>query len=353
MNALRSMLILAPMLLGCTTTAQVAHWQPSELAVDSVGKVAVLAVAGPRDYASTATQRLVEQLNERSTGHIIGPGALQEVSDKPLFFGNGRPNVAAALDAARAAGADSLLVPELHFREPDGRAYGTRRVYFGDPHVFAVLSFRMIDVATQTLVEQDEVRSAEYAGEISRLPGSENAEVDILTGLAEEASSQLAAKLVPHQSVEDVTLAGGWSWTLQRGNWYAQRGQWDRARSVWERCVDQGRARDAALYNLGLACETAGDLAQAREYYERALASNDRPMYRDRLARWDELAQNHQLALAQRHAPPPPFRSSGPVATVASSTSVTSWPSTMERAADRDSQPLRKLPPVPVGHWPE
>ena len=69
--------------------------------------------------------------------------------------------------------------------------------------------------------------------------------------------------------------SGAGSEHIQRGNGLARRGDWRAAQSAWQAALAANPNDDAALYNLGLACEAQRDYRKAAGHYYSAQRRND------------------------------------------------------------------------------
>ncbi|MDY6851549.1 MAG: tetratricopeptide repeat protein [Thermodesulfobacteriota bacterium] len=75
---------------------------------------------------------------------------------------------------------------------------------------------------------------------------------------------------------------------LRQGIKLAQAGQWDRAVKVWNQALKEDPGHPAPYYNLGVAYERLGGLAnleKARDMYAKAARKGDRRLYREALTR--------------------------------------------------------------------
>ncbi|MEK7766512.1 MAG: GNA1162 family protein, partial [bacterium] len=114
-----------------------------------------------------------------------------------------------------------------------------------------------------------EDRTEAFAAEPQRLrPWARRQE-----GLRRRWIGAVRADLLPVAIWPTRLIQKGPSPALKAGRSAARDGRWDAARAAWTE--EEGRTGDwRALWNLGVACEHAGDWAGARGYYERAVAAS-------------------------------------------------------------------------------
>jgi tetratricopeptide (TPR) repeat protein len=124
-----------------------------------------------------------------------------------------------------------------------------------------------------------------------------------LRDLVAASAAKVVAKIAPHPVPVEVELAtttfGPGAGSILAGNKFARAGQWSEARQRWEAAVNENPDSDAAMYNLGLAHEAAGDLPAARQMFEAAARVADKDRYREALTRIAATDREHQVLLAQ------------------------------------------------------
>jgi tetratricopeptide (TPR) repeat protein len=349
--------LLATLAAGCAQTATLVHLRPAEAKVVGIRGLAVLDVRAVRDMSQLATAAMLEGLQEGSFT-VIAQSDLQQAAPEPLQFSDGGPNIPAALEASRRVGADALLVTELRFREKDGSDYGSKTVRFGEPNVAAAVTYRIYDVRSGRVAGRNTVMSSYHQGELSMSESGHDSETKVLSILAREGISAAANHLAPHETSVEAQLAvsgfGGNSWRILRGNSKAHAGDWVAATEAWQKVLEHDPENHAALFNLGVASEAAGDFARAQRFYESAANLNTRSeLYREALERAHKASQNYLIAMQQktridglaseRSDSPTTSEEASPQQAAAA---VASWPppERLPPIAAASTQPLGSLP---------
>jgi tetratricopeptide (TPR) repeat protein len=231
---------------------------------------------------------------------LVDQEELQIPGGLPIYLDGGVLNRAVAMEGARRAGIEALLVGQVRILESDGQPYGSKTIQFGDPRVRAVIDYELLQVSTGRPLLNGSVESAERI--IEDAAGSRG-EQKVLRALVEAAAAALANRLVPHEERVELRLEslvyGSGASALRRGNRAAADADWQAAMSHWQRALEQDPGNHAALYNLALAHEARGEFVRAEQLVRAALASSDADRYREALARIGKASSDAQLAMQQ------------------------------------------------------
>jgi hypothetical protein len=205
---------------------------------------------------------------------------------------------------ARQQGIDVVLAAQLRGRldAASGVLGGTVRT--GDPTVAVKLSYDLIHVPTgQILAQRSIVR--EYQGEVSDAENANNTPEKVALRLVGECTSAMVEDITAHPETFEVALADA-SWgddaasEMDQGNEAAAAGNWREAIDRWHAALETNPECHAAMYNLGVAFEQAGDLDGAVGWYAQAVAKKDEVRYQNALVRTE--AGREPYRLAQRQA---------------------------------------------------
>jgi len=266
-------------------------------------RLAVLQRGGKREEAAEAYAAVVASLQQSGAYQVVELEQLERFAPAQLLMSDGSVNMPVAMEAARRMHLDGLLTLEIRFVEPDGSMYGTKTFRIGDPVIAAGIRYELIDAWRGTVMDRNLVKSDFYRGELSSGRVSPTSETRVLSDLARQSGLKLANLLAPHQEEVEVKLAhaslGLGTSKLRQGVKAARQGDWQQARQLWNEAVQEDADNDAALYNLGVACEATGDHVAARQAYEAALRINDSSDYRAALDRVHLAESDMRLAQFQ------------------------------------------------------
>ena len=289
---------------GCATTATMTKLQPASADVSSVRRLAVLYCTGPEDSGPLTHNTIVSTLAENGYYSLVDPAELERFSAAPLYDLDGKADTIVAIEAARQIRLDAILIPRIRYRREGGLDLGGSIVQIGDPTVTAAVDYQLIDVRTGRTLAKDRT-TASYKGELTEDRTGPTSRQKVLARLMQEAAAKAAHKITPHQTQLDVYLAGATfgkgSGALRQGNKLALQGDWPRAMEHWQSALVENPDNDAALYNLGVACEAMNDFDGANRMYAAAAERSDNEMYREALARVERSGREYQVALTQIH----------------------------------------------------
>lgn len=287
---------------GCSTTATLTTLKPAELDVRGVSRIAVLDFTGPSDLGLIARTTIISQLQGTRLYRTVDAAELQRATIAPLYDIQGRVHVPVALEAATQMQLDAVLLGRISRRRDGVYDMGSATLQIGDPKVTVMCEFELLDVRSGLVLARGQTE-ASYQGELSSDRASDSAEPKVLQALVASSAAKVVAKIAPHPVPVDVELAtatfGPGAGSILAGNKFARAGQWAEARQQWQTAVNENAASDAALYNLGLAHEATGDLAQARLMFAAAARFADKERYRQSLARVEATQAEQQTLTAQ------------------------------------------------------
>ena len=295
---------------GCATTATLTALQPAQAPVIGVRRLAVLPFSGLRDLGAVAHEAVVVKLRENGYYALVDHEQLLRLGPLPLHQPDGNLNTLAAIDAARRAALDAILVGRVRALEENGAAFGGVTIRIGDPTLKVVVQFELIDVRAGAAVAQgDSERS--YTGELTDDRTSSTSATQVAARLAREAAAGVVERISPHRQTLEVPLAtpafGNGVTGIHRGNRLASEGQWREAMQAWQEVLQESPDNAAALYNLGLAYEAQADHDRARQMYTAAWNVTQDDAFQQALERVAQGERDHHAALAQlsRRAQPP------------------------------------------------
>jgi tetratricopeptide (TPR) repeat protein len=150
-------------------------------------------------------------------------------------------------------------------------------------------------------MRQESARS--YTGEFDSNAKRSDSLPQVLARLTAQTVEDVATRISARDGSLTVTLAnatwGAGASEINLGNEAAERGDWMTAREHYRRALAKDPDSDAAMYNLGLACEATGDLAQATEWFVRASGEKGKDVYRLAAQRTREAERESLLALTR------------------------------------------------------
>ncbi|MDP7014699.1 MAG: tetratricopeptide repeat protein [Pirellulaceae bacterium] len=265
-------------------------------------RLVVLDITGPASMRATAQQVIVDGIARSGAYEIASERDLLPAAPARLRFENGSANMPAILAAARRIGAETVLAGRLRI-EASGQSLGSVTVRVGDPRIVAAIQYKLLDVRTGRVIDQNSVESF-YEGELQTTGSGPTSRSQVFARLTKESAALVVASLAPHEAPVEVELAsqawGPGAAELKLGNRAARNGNWDEAMKQWNNAVLVNQENDLAWYNLGLAHEAKGAFRRAHDAYQRAAALKQDERYLAALERLNVAAEGFQVALAQR-----------------------------------------------------
>ena len=143
------------------------------------------------------------------------------------------------------------------------------------------------------LYSESNAEDAEGEDDIRRMQDAN----DMLRELADRIIPQIVNDLKPHAVVQSIALAS--CDECKEGMKLAKDDEWDAAIASWRAAAASDSDNHAALYNLGVAAEVAGDYAEADRYYLNALEIDGKRFYRKALERVDKRMEANERLKGQ------------------------------------------------------
>ena len=299
---------------GCaTTTASFRTLEPAELDIAAVRSVAFMRFSGPEDLAENARAGIETKMRASGMYQVVDSSKVRE-QVLPQYLDQTRPAFN-NLELGRRLGVDAILIGRVDQDLNFGAGNGTHRFRVGEPRIALRTKIQLIDVATGgVLAERESIQR--YNGAISTTDDDIPTTAEVLDDLLAKGVDEVTGAIAPRVKEVDVELAGptfgAAAGEIRRGNRLASDGDWVSAVTAWQEALQEDNQNHAALYNLGLAHEAAGEHERAVHFYQAALQAEDQPTYRTALTRAEQSATTHPEALAQlrrRTAMPPTFAS--------------------------------------------
>lgn len=287
---------------GCASTATVSRLKPAEAEILGVSRLAVPPIEVPEEHRASIQQALLESLSETGKYQVVDMDQLQRFAPGPILRADGAIDRRVAIEAARRASADAVLISRIQIAEEGWADMGSVRMIVGDPTIRAICDLRLIEVRSgRTLFEGSEERT--YRGELSNSRSSSTSRPRVFGRLARECTIAATRKVTPHEVRSDVelpqVLLGKGSGPLRRGNSLAREGRWDEAQQEWLAALSEAPENDVAVYSVGLAHEAKGEFPHAEQRYRQAAEIADKPLYQEALQRVQQASYEHRLAWEQ------------------------------------------------------
>ncbi len=293
---------------GCARdVAQFSAWQPAASHLPGVARLAVLPLDGEPAVAKLAQASIAARVHEAQLYTLVDGSRVGRAPAKSALAGNSIP----AMNAGRQLGADAVLVASIEFQEANGSPYGAKAIEIGDTVLVAAVAYQVLDVRTGAVLADGEAKET-FRGEFNEEESGATSSSKVAAQLVREASKKTAEQLVPSRQTREVELAGALmgkgAGAVRAGNRLAKQGKWQRAITQWQTAVNENPECHAAHYNLGLAQESQGNLMQAKQHYQQALAIEQEELYAEASQRAEQLAQQAarlSFQLASRNRPRP------------------------------------------------
>jgi hypothetical protein len=341
------LLMALPGLIGCRMPATMHVWQPPTIQSGSKLRVALAPLDGrPELSRQIASAMAATDHPGVASVTLIGPEALDTFNQVQLASHSGQTSDLAAMDAARAARADVLLMGQIVQEDLERRHSGSH------DHAFAFLmapesvtrpqrlmiAWKMVSVPDGQVLGRHTVNVDRISAQ-RQYPDLVLTEPDPATQVVAAAARQSVALYAPRLEKEEVPIALPWVWPgsslVRQGNIYANRGQWQEAERHWQNAAAKHHTNTAAWHNLGLAAVAKEDFELARRRLERANRWYS-PTKSDRSLVWLQQQESHYRQAMGWDRPEPGVIRSAP----ASSTPADSVPSI-------DEVTTRKLEDLP------
>lgn len=294
-------LILAAFALsGCVHTAVVKRWQPAQIDVAGLQRVAVIDFSG--EHGSAVSAAFADRLSENQFYSLVDRSEFQPVL-RTSFTGDPQADLNSTLTAARAADIDAVIVGEVvtcacadrearksdflfgHSRDSESRSLESVAPASGSVsrEGNVTIAFRLVDVKTGEVRASKEV-SRHFVREAAHGGASLPPPAAVLESLVDECVAESVCLLAPHETICSMKLACSDMFCLsrrgvQKGVDLAREGNWSAAEKAWEKVLADHPASDAAMFNLALAAAQRQDYATAESRAMQALRVRHRDAY--------------------------------------------------------------------------
>jgi hypothetical protein len=281
--------------IGCRTTTTMHVWQSPEFAVPHKAAIALGPIAGNRAIAQAMEQAILDQrpvaCNDMA---LFTPEQLIQVNPIRLASTAALNHDSSALVAARAAGADVLLMGEIArtditaedlYHVADGATErsknmnqrGLQRLLgrFGqqEDQRQLLLTWRYVEVSTgrQLGAQSFSIDTRRAEKEFPDLHAMDN---NPATRLISAAARESWKGIAPVVAKTPVRLAVPWlqpgSFWVRSGNRAAKRGNWQLAEQRWQGAANWFWFNAPARHNLALAMAAREDFEGAKQMLEKA-----------------------------------------------------------------------------------
>lgn len=309
---------------GCTMSAPMHVLHPSRLNLPQPSRVAFAPVVAPEPLAKQIEEALLAQ-------HPAAPSGLQVVtaaelaSASPVRLASTAPLTSdlTAVDAARQAGAELLLIGEVVRAELDEDAvtidnlppelndYRSNEPLAAPPESArkpqrVAIAWRVFDVPSGRVIGNltlgiDRIEADRKFPEMQLV--IPEARQRVIAASARETWQAIT----PYLEKEDAEIALPWlqpgASQVRRGNAYARGGRWDLAEAEWTAVAARYPFSDAAKHNLAVAQAAREDFSGAKETLGTLGPLRSRELQSRTLVWLDQRHRWHQTALG---LPPPP-----------------------------------------------
>lgn len=314
-------LLLVPIGLasGCTHSLVIDRWQPGEINLVGLNRMAVLNFDGPQGTAVSSA--LAAKLWEAQFFRLV---SLPQQPGQPLqiLFAEAQRN---GIDAVLQGSVTSYEVRDttgqstrLDFVQEQvddrrrqnrgkGLGIGLEQNLIVNREATVAFHFQLVDVTT------GEVRAARSVsrsfsgtsinGDPPLLPPHE-----VLQQLLDECTTEVVTMLAPHSVLTEVELVEGSWWTegnslVQEGIKLAKQNRWDEAEAAWQAALEKNPGNHYAMHNLGIAMERRYFYPQAEDWHNRAYRRSPRVNYAKAIDRVQENRATYMATLQQRDQP--------------------------------------------------
>lgn len=299
------LLLFAILSCGCGHTAVVQSWQPAEVDVAGINRVAVMDFSG--ETGSAVALALAGRLWENEFYRVVDRTELMGRIQTAGYEDSQSIPPGDVLQLAKSAGLDGIIlgdVLEFHceddvrrsteFRwrstsddEPESRSFG-RSVGFQRKEKMVrkgnvTIAFRLVDVKTGEVRASREV-TREFRGEKLDDGDELPAPREVLATLTRQCLDDVVEMLAPHETECHIRLATCDFWTkcrgeVRRGVRLAEQGEWEQARQAWLRVVELDPENHAALFNLAVAAAHLQDYCEAEDFAMQSLRIQHKECY--------------------------------------------------------------------------
>jgi hypothetical protein len=286
LSAIHLLLPLA-LLGGCggagVRTVKFSYQEPPVCEIpDSVGTLAVAEFrqAGGEGWGGVVTQRLAEALRRAELPHRVRiiQGPVGKAASRPAV-GPVIVDTPSAVAWGESVGADAVAYgavvvvssnPSLP-EQPSGRPTGPIQSEMWSCQVTVSLVIDEVQAGRTAASLTVSQRYPPPHGEAPAGPAAPSEEA-VVSELVSQCVDRLVGQLCPRTVWVNEQLQFGRTRLVLDGNVLARAGQFEKALDCYLRGMDLSSGDDGAVFNAGLMYEALGQLATAREFYERAAA---------------------------------------------------------------------------------
>jgi tetratricopeptide (TPR) repeat protein len=335
---LTSLLIIAVVSLsGCTQSATMHVWRPSEVNLDGVRRIAVIDFEGVGETGAKARSALTAQLWDNRHFEVVD---IAELTRFGYQSSGGSSQVASALQAAEKANVDAILTGQVVSYDVDDQRFQSQSFnvsQYEDEHdgddrdghghdghggdksegldigfanndtlvreATVGVAFRLIDVKSGKVLASRHV-SKSYQGSVTNGDGFIPTRDRITTDLMHDCAADVLVMIAPFETPVDVSLlAPVWSTgssTIRSGNEQAQLGDWEAAEAKYEQALEENPESDAAMHNLAIARAALYDYPAAEATIRQALETKKKSAYSEMLTRITDYGERYNQVTRQR-----------------------------------------------------
>jgi len=175
-----------------------------------------------------------------------------------------------AVEIGRSSGADALI-----------RGWVEARAAREDRSRISVsVSFKVEDSATAGTI---------LALTIARQGRATQSEAKAMADLCRQCVRQFVEAITPQAVRSAVRLEAGQSRAVRKGNGLAATGEYRRAMDCYGNALDDNPCDAGAMFNAGVMCELAGDMAAAERHYAAAAELCPKDKFREAMERVSSL----------------------------------------------------------------
>lgn len=148
----------------------------------------------------------------------------------------------------------------------------------------AAVTFTMVDVqTTKTICSVTVTRKYDSKSmskeEKEKYKAFEKNLSAITQHLIDECVREFVGKISPHQVEVRLQLEAGKTKRVKDGNNFAAEGEYKDAIAVYQAALAEAPDDDGAMFNIGVCHEAMGQLTEAEQWYDKAIARNPNPEY--------------------------------------------------------------------------